>query len=214
MWHRPLTELEGCVLGILSTLGPCTAYLVRCQFLESPSPYWSGSAGAIYPLLRRLVRRGLVQERRRSEGRRKSLLLSLTAGGRAALASWLLPPLPDLVIGVPSDPLRTRFGFLGALDARQRRAFLADASRRLAAHHADIEADEQRHRARRDRVNALLAAGARRMQEARLAWLREAARALGAPETAHPRAPAARRAGPHRAGGRAAPASARRRRSG
>ncbi|HZN05057.1 MAG TPA: helix-turn-helix transcriptional regulator, partial [Candidatus Polarisedimenticolia bacterium] len=95
MPRRPLTELEGCVLGVLSTLGPCTAYVVRCHFLESPSPYWSGSAGSIYPLLKRLRGLGLVQERPREEGRRRSILLSLTAAGRTALAGWLLPPLPE-----------------------------------------------------------------------------------------------------------------------
>ena len=163
------------MLGVLATVGPCTAYGVRRTFLESPSPYWSGSAGAIYPLLRRLRALGFVQEERRFDGRRRSLRLSLAPAGRAALAAWMRPPLPDVVIGVPSDPLRTRFGFLAVLSPAQRRAFLADAAARMAAHLEEIEADEARHRACGDRVNALLARGAGRMQAARMAWLREAA---------------------------------------
>jgi DNA-binding PadR family transcriptional regulator len=53
--------LEGCVLGILWERGPCTAYAARKVLRESPSPYWSGSAGAVYPLLARLEGRRLVR---------------------------------------------------------------------------------------------------------------------------------------------------------
>lgn len=178
--RRAPTELEGCVLGVLGSMGPCTAYVVRCEFLESPSPYWSGSAGAIYPLLRRLAGLGLVEGRPRTEGRRRSESLSLTAAGRDALAGWLLPPLPDVVVGVPSDPLRTRLGFLAVLSPAQRRQFLADAAAGLRRQLADIEADERRHRKRGDRDAILLARGARAMQKARIAWLEEVARSLGA----------------------------------
>jgi DNA-binding PadR family transcriptional regulator len=191
---RGPTELEGCVLGVLATVGPCTAYVVRRTFLESPSPSWSGSAGAIYPLLRRLRGLGFVEEERRSAGRRRSLGLSLTPAGRAALAGWMRPPLPDVVIGVPSDPLRTRLGFLAVLAPAERRVFLADAAARMAAHLEDIEADEAGHHARGDVVNRVLARGARQMQAARVAWLREATRALGGSRPVPSRRPRRRRA--------------------
>ena len=175
------------MLGVLSDLGPCTAYAVRCEFLESASPYWSGSAGAIYPLLRRLGALGLVQESPHAEGRRKSALLSLTPTGRAALAGWLLPPLPDLVVGVPSDPLRTRVGFLPVLSPAQRRQFLADAAAGLLRQQADIAADERRARKRGERIGILLARGAGAMQAARIAWFEEVARILGAARGPAPR---------------------------
>ena len=47
------TELEAAVLGVVWQDGPCTPYAIRQHFLESPAPRWSGSAGAIYPLVRR-----------------------------------------------------------------------------------------------------------------------------------------------------------------
>lgn len=167
------------MLGVLFALGPCTAYMVRCTFLESPSPYWSGSAGSIYPLLRRLRGLGFVQERPHAEGRRKSVILSLTAAGQGALAAWLLPPLPDLVVGVPSDPLRTRLGFLATLSPRRRRQFLVDAEAGMRTHLADMEADERLHRKRGDRFGVLAARGALAMQQTRIAWIEEVARTLG-----------------------------------
>jgi DNA-binding PadR family transcriptional regulator len=173
-----LTELEGCVLGVLHVLEPCTAYSVRREFLDSPSPYWSGSAGAIYPLIERLRRRGLMRASTQTTGRRKSRLLGLTPAGRAALRAWLRPPLPDVVIGVPSDPLRTRLGFLSVLPARERRALLADAVRRMATHLRTIDADVVRLRRERDLFGLLVARGAQAALRARQAWLKEVVRAL------------------------------------
>ena len=166
------------MLGVLSTLGPCTAYVVRCEFLESPSPYWSGSAGAIYPLLRRLAALGLVLERPHAEGRRRSVVLGLTAAGRAALAAWLLPPLPEVVVGVPSDPLRTRLGFLASLTGAQRGRFLVDAAAGLARQQADLAADERRQRKGGDLYEFLAARGAGAMQAARIAWFEDVRRTL------------------------------------
>src|SRR5262252_1915289 len=105
---RRLTELEGAVLGVIARSSPCTPYRVRRVFLDSPSPYWSGSAGAIYPLLRRLEQRGLLTSRKRRTGRRAALAYTLTARGTQAFRAWLQPPWPTVVTGVPADPLRTR----------------------------------------------------------------------------------------------------------
>ena len=55
-----LTDLEQAALGVVWRDGPCTPYQVRKQFLDSPTPSWSGSAGTIYPLMRRLEDMGLV----------------------------------------------------------------------------------------------------------------------------------------------------------
>jgi DNA-binding PadR family transcriptional regulator len=117
-----LTELEGCVLGIVWSQGPCTAYAARRVFLDSPSPYWSGSAGAVYPLLVRLEDRGLVRARAHSLGLRASRRFGITPPGRRMLERWLGPPLPDWILGIPMDPLRTRMGFLGALPAQEQSA--------------------------------------------------------------------------------------------
>src|SRR5690242_14236558 len=89
---RPLSDLEGCVLGCLWKHGASTPYAVRRMFLDSPSSHWSGSAGAVYPLLERLERGGLVASRHAPRGARDGWTYSLTAAGRRRLRAWLEPP--------------------------------------------------------------------------------------------------------------------------
>src|SRR5882724_11662398 len=103
---RNLSELEGAVLGHVWANGPCTAYFIRRIFLDPQSPYWSGSAGAIYPLVKRLGAGGLIRSIEQMTGLKPSKGYVLTAAGRKSLHGWLRP-LKDLVVGAPPDPLRT-----------------------------------------------------------------------------------------------------------
>jgi DNA-binding PadR family transcriptional regulator len=174
-----LTELEGCVLGIVWSRGPCTAYVARKVFLDSPSPYWSGSAGAVYPLLARLEGRGFVRAQAHSAGRRASRRFALTPRGRRMLGRWLGPPLPAWILGIPMDPLRTRMGFLGALPAAQQASFLAEAERKARVHLEAARREMASGRAGRDLYDRLVSRGAVTSLEARLTWLRGARRCLG-----------------------------------
>jgi DNA-binding PadR family transcriptional regulator len=175
--RRTLTELEGAVLGELGARGPCTPYSVRREFLDSPSPYWSGSAGAIYPLLRRLESLQLVQSLPSVAGRRRSRLYSLTKNGRDALKEWLKPPLPEIVIGVPADPLRTRLSFLSALSQAERFRFVSETQKRVNEHLRSVRRDVERHRRSGDPYAFLVAKGALAALRGRLIWLSEVARA-------------------------------------
>jgi DNA-binding PadR family transcriptional regulator len=174
-----LTELEGCVLGIVWSQGPCTAYAARRVFLDSPSPYWSGSAGAVYPLLARLEHRGLVRARAHRLGLRASRRFGITPRGRRLLERWLGPPLPDWVLGIPMDPLRTRMGFLGALPAREQSRFLAEAGRQARVHLETSRRELARALAGSDVYEELVVRGAVASLEARLSWLSAARRRLG-----------------------------------
>jgi DNA-binding PadR family transcriptional regulator len=176
---RDLSELEGCVLGLVWSREPCTAYSIRREFLDSPSPQWSGSAGAIYPLVERLERLKLIRSAAHARGKRRSWRLSLTPAGRRTLERWLGPPHSRQTLGVPSDPLRTRVEFLGALSAWQRKRFLTEAERGLATHLRVVEQDCARRRRAGELPAYLAALGARGMLRARLEWLREAARLHG-----------------------------------
>ena len=169
---RELTELEGSVLGVVWERGPCTAYVVRKVFVDSPSPYWSGSAGAVYPLLARLERRGLVRSRAHSVGRRASRRFAITPRGLRRLQRWLGPPFADWILGVPVDPLRTRLSFLAALPAAQRATFLAEAERRVTGYLRMARREEASLRAGDDLYSHLVSKGVLGSLEARLAWLR------------------------------------------
>ena len=172
------TELESCVLGIVWERGPCTAYVIRTVFRESLSSYWSGSAGAIYPLVARLEARGLIAAKTAAWGERSKKELTITPEGLAALRSWLRP-LPKWTGSPPVDPIRTRMFFLGTLPAEEWEAFLADAEARIRADMDTIRQECESLRQKGEILNALATQGGLRAQEARLQWLAEVRRELG-----------------------------------
>ena len=83
------TELEGAVLAVIARAGSMTAYAVKEEFRSSPSSFWSGSAGAVYPLLKRLECRDWVSSRDLSETKRPKREFRITAEGRRVMAAWL-----------------------------------------------------------------------------------------------------------------------------
>ena len=175
---RMTSELEGAVLGVIRQEGPCTAYIIRKRFMDSPSPQWSGSAGAIYPLVKRLEEKRFLTSRTLTGTKRGGRLYSLTSTGRKILRAWIAPPLNPTVMGVPADPLRTRVGFLGALNPAERREFISEA---LAGTSAAIEASRaelRESRVKDDPWRVLVARGALSSLLARRAWLRDLSKSL------------------------------------
>ncbi len=168
-----MSELEHVVLGIVWTEQPCTAYAVRRVFQESPSSHFSGSAGAIYPLMRRLERRGLLRSRARRGDGRASRVYRLAAGGLAELRKWLQPPLPPGSALMDIDPLRLKVRFLGALGEQQRRFFIEEARAKLREQLESMKIDARRDAVRNDIYCHLVARGAILSVRAQLAWLRE-----------------------------------------
>jgi DNA-binding PadR family transcriptional regulator len=122
--RQELSELECFTLGLVWQIGPCTPYTIRKRMLDSPSTQWSGSAGTIYPLMRRLRRSGLLRVKQEATGRRKHETYSITPAGLKALKQWIGPPMSDEAITVTYDPLRSRARFLGALTRRQQLEWL------------------------------------------------------------------------------------------
>lgn len=121
-----LTELEGVILGIVSSRQPCTTYVVRQRFERSPTWGWSTSKGAVYPAVSRLVLRGLLHSERQEQPRRRVELLRLSKTGHEALVTWLLTLTPEMG-SAPVDPIRARANYLANLKPDQRRIFLEQA---------------------------------------------------------------------------------------
>jgi DNA-binding PadR family transcriptional regulator len=176
-WTR-LSELEGAVLGAVSLLGPCTAYAVRQTFLRSPSTRWSGSAGAIYPLVRRLERRGLLSSKPHPTGRRQGRHYELTTEGQEALTTWIGPPFSEEISGIPPDPLRTRLSFLAVLPKDQREVFVSRAEEGIRVHADDAERECRRNLRAGQTLDYLVSRGALLVARARLRWIREVARSI------------------------------------
>jgi DNA-binding PadR family transcriptional regulator len=173
---RP-TDLEAAVLAVVWRDGPCTAYAIRQHFRQSPTPRWSGSAGAIYPLVRRLEARGLLRSTPGKVGARNQQDCELTAEGRDALRDWLSAP-SEADTALLHDPLRTKVLFLAALSPKEGREFVAKA---LEALHRQVPAAraECRKEARGgNRHSRLAARNALRLTRARVAWLIEVQKEL------------------------------------
>jgi DNA-binding PadR family transcriptional regulator len=171
--HRSLSELELAALGYLWRDGPCTAYRVRRGFEESPSSHWSGSSGAIYPLLRRLEERGFVRSKSGATGARPRKTVSVTPDGRDVLRKWLESVIDLDVASSIHDALRTRMFFLDLLPPAARLDVVRSAIRACEEHTVAIEQDLEDRETSGDRFGVLAARGAWHAARARLVWLGE-----------------------------------------
>ncbi len=112
-----LTELEGAILSEIHHRGASTAFKVRKAFQISMSLEWRGSSGAVYPAIRRLTARGLVDAAETGSGRKTSLL-SLTPEGVQALEDWICDAARAASVGL--DPFRLRVGMWPRLSPERR----------------------------------------------------------------------------------------------
>ncbi len=173
-----LSELEACVLGLIWNEKSCTAYRVQKQIKNSPSPHWSGSAGAIYPIFNRLEDRNLIESEAHQHGKRASRIFNITPAGRKALRSWIGPPLPVWTVDIPIDPLRTRLRFLGVLSAEKQLLLLREAKDQLDRKLLEIREDCSRLKKLGDPFPYAMARGAFHVTKARINWLSEIERSF------------------------------------
>jgi DNA-binding PadR family transcriptional regulator len=171
--NRELSELEGVVLGLLSLSGRATAYSIRTTLLNSPNSRWSGSAGAIYPLMRRLEARDLCISNTFKTGKRPGKKYELTGKGRECLRRWLGPPLTKEAIDLLSDPIRTRLSFIFALSKNDQRKFLSEAKSIIQSHVVRSEGECKRNRETGNTEDFLISRGALLLSRARLEWIEE-----------------------------------------
>ena len=129
--RHSLSELEAFVLGLIWQFGPCSPYDVRVHMKRSPSTQWSASTGAIYPLVAKLQRQGLIAAQAKAKNPRGRRAYRTTPAGAAALRTWIGPPLAKEAISVTYDPLRTRARFLAALTPAKRKAWIKNAAAAL-----------------------------------------------------------------------------------
>lgn len=123
--------MEGAALAVLAREGQCTSYRIARAFADSPSEFWSGSVGAVYPMLKRLQARGLISAKAGVDGARVRTSYALTRPGRAAFEGWLLNV--ERATGLGFDPLRTRAMELDLVSAAAARKFLRAALARTKA---------------------------------------------------------------------------------
>jgi DNA-binding PadR family transcriptional regulator len=171
------SELEGFTLGLVWESGPCSAYDVRRILAESPSTQWSGSAGAIYPVLRRLQKRGWVTVRAERNHARRRRAYAISPAGLAVLRAWTAGLAGDTVT-VTYDPLRSRARFLGCLAPASRTKWVAAADAVLDEVEASVARWNAKFGGKSDPAAAWLTRSGELDCKARRQWLDEIGRDL------------------------------------
>lgn len=165
-----LTDFEGAVLAQIGHDGPVTAYAIAKRFAASSSEFWSGSAGAVYPLIKRLAVRQLLVSTNAKDGRRARTDYRLTSEGRKALKAWLLDARRASDLGF--DPLRTRLVHLNKCSPSERKRFMREVMAQLVlAAQTPASTDDPRLIALHDSVT-----------QARLEWFRALEPVLSVPD--------------------------------
>ena len=176
---RELTEFETCTLATIREHQPCSAYEVRQVFARSSTPEWSGSTGSIYPVVERLLRRGLVRVEAQPGDGRGRRNLTVTADGETAVLAWIGDLEPWAAKATP-DPIRTRVSFLDQLGSdSDRAAFFARAETLTEAMAQELRMAAATQPSS-SRCESIAATGALYQLEGRLRWLREARKVFAA----------------------------------
>ncbi|MEO1252047.1 MAG: helix-turn-helix transcriptional regulator [Pseudomonadota bacterium] len=172
---RDLTNLEAVALAHLQKMGPSTAHELRIEFASSSAGRYSGSAGAIYPLVKRLEKAGYLKGAPDRKGAQRRTLFELTAKGRRAVRSWILSMKPSEIF--PDDPLRTRFQYIAQLPPAARARWFVEARRALDRLDATIRA-EYESQSLQSEVDQLVMDGALDANKQRRRWLMRAEETL------------------------------------
>ena len=162
---KGLTELEGAILSEIHHRGDQTAFQVRRSFALSPSLEWKGSAGAVYPAIKRLERDGLISAIAKQGDGRATRILSLTQAGRDAMMGWACDPERAVSTGI--DPFRMRAGIWDGLEVRERRRVLTVVRESVEANIAFLRGFSRNN----DGIEKASVNLALRLQLARLSWL-------------------------------------------
>ena len=120
-----ITEHEGMLLALVLRQQPVTAYQLFRMFEQSPVTSINSSKGQLYPAIRRLRERGLLDARKIAGDGRKSEELSVTATGQAAVREWTRNIEATHI--VLDDPLRTRILSFDVLSREERLEWIARA---------------------------------------------------------------------------------------
>src|SRR6185295_15607876 len=101
-----ITEHEGMLLALMLRQQPVTAYQLFRFFETSPVTSINASKGQLYPAIKRLRERGLIEGRKVAGDGRGAEALSVTDAGRDMVQSWTRAI--DATHITLDDPLRTR----------------------------------------------------------------------------------------------------------
>jgi DNA-binding PadR family transcriptional regulator len=115
MTGRQLTQFEHIVLGLICA-APSSGYDLKRIFATTPMGAYQPSSGTLYPALRRLEQRGLVQAQAppgpEGQSARHRRAYEPAPAGRAAHLSWLRAPVEPATISRDLGPHLMRFAMM------------------------------------------------------------------------------------------------------
>ena len=120
-----ITEHEGMLLALMLRQQPVTAYQLFRFFETSPVTSINASKGQLYPAIRRLRERGLIEGRKVAGDGRGAAALSVTKAGEGAVRAWV-QEIDGAHIAL-DDPLRTRILSFDLLSREERLQWIARA---------------------------------------------------------------------------------------
>ena len=133
-----LTDDEATFLSLLVRMQPATAYQLSRVYEESPVSNFGTSKGKIYPLVRRLKGRGLIEARAIAGDARGSETLRCTRSGREAVRKWVKQVRPAHLL--PEDPLRTMIQSFDLLSGEEQIKWIATVEKGLRDKLDELEA--------------------------------------------------------------------------
>jgi len=155
----------------------CTGYAVMKSFQSSSSSYFSGSAGAIYPLLKRLEASSLIIAKKSKAGSRTRKHYTVSSEGKKALKKWLAGPIPEEDVSFVVDLLRTRALFFANLTKAQQHKFVKDVRSQVQARIKSQVSYLSKH-PDTGKYERLAARSVIISEQARLVWLKELEKAI------------------------------------
>ena len=137
-----LTDRENVVMSLVWGHQPVTAYRIRRFFAESIVTHFTNSTGTIYPIIRRLVERGLLVSTPVAESGRGAEMLTCSPKGEEAIAAWIRRI--DGAEMVLEDPIRTKMAAMDVLPLAERLAWLRDLQAAMTAELIALQAFAER----------------------------------------------------------------------
>jgi DNA-binding PadR family transcriptional regulator len=172
MPQRPPTLFEFALLGLISDK-PGSGYDLMNVFTETPLNRYSASPGAIYPALKRLQKRGLIEVHDRTEGRgRPRTAYRISESGTDILREWIGRDITPNDVSRSSHELMLRFVFSERLLNREAiLEFLASFRSAIDRHCAALQAHLNRSSGMRTSHNSLALEHGLSVHELTRAWL-------------------------------------------
>ena len=123
------------ILGMLA-VEPKSGYDIKAIVDHSTRFFWAASYGQIYPELKRLAERGLIEPDAEPEGGRRRTIYRITDAGRETFTAWIRDP--ELTHEMRDEGLLKVF-FAGMLEREDAIAVLEAARERYAEKRARLE---------------------------------------------------------------------------